>query len=127
MDAFVGAGGAIATDLVVNNLPLPPMLADGWGKDLARMGTAIGIGWMMERGLKQKKLGREMVKGSMVVIAHGIVSRNFGANLGLSDFSNPLYYPGMSVGTGMGAYDHSSGMGAYDNAAPVTPPMGPIM
>lgn len=125
MDAALGAGGALATEVTARMLPLPNSMRTGYVADLTKAGIAIGIGMAVEKLLKQRVEGRKMTEGALTVIAHNIALRAVGPNLGLpatpvGDWDDYGYnYPGVEssfIGAG-----NATGMGAYMNSAPLMP------
>jgi hypothetical protein len=128
IDAFIGAGGAIGTDVIMKMLPLPAALQTGYARDLTRAAIAVGLGYVTEKGLKQRATGRKMTEGALTVIAHGMAMQAVGANLGLSGYQDwgTQIYPGLNtgiypnVGTGLAAYQNvapvSAGLGAYQDS-----------
>lgn len=119
VDAFIGAGGAIGTDVIVKMLPLPDNMKTGYMNDVTRAVTAIGLGYVVEKGLKQRKTGRQLTEGALTVIAHGMAMKAVGANLGLSGYDDWSY----SMLPGTGVYGNvGTGIGAYQNTAPVSTP-----
>lgn len=123
IDSVIGAGGAIATDVIVRMLPLPESARTGYMVDVAKIVVAIGIGMGTEKLLKQRVIGRKMTEGSLTVIAHGMALRAVGPNLGLpsscvgawDDFG--YQYPG--VQSSMIQPGNENGFGAYMSAAPI--------
>lgn len=100
MTAAVMAGGGIATDMIVARLPLSPDMKGGNMAPLVRAGVAIGLGMVLDKGLKQRKIAAEATQGALAIIAHGVMTKKMGIN------------------TGLAAYETSAGeMGAYELAA----------
>lgn len=119
VNAFIGAGGAIGTDVIAKMLPLPASMQTGYMQDITRAGIAIALGLVVEKGLRQRATGRKMTEGALTVIAHGMALKAVGPNLGLSAYDdwNTGIYPGMTTAI----YPNiGTGMGAYQNAAPVS-------
>lgn len=123
LDSIIGAGGALATDVVVRMLPLPDTARTGYMADLTKAAVAIGIGYGTEKLLKQRQTGRKLTEGSLTVIAYNIALRTVGPNLGLPASSVGAWddfgyqYPG--VESSMIQPGNESGMGAYMNSGPI--------
>lgn len=101
-NSLIGGFGAVATDIVTRRLPLPATMKTGWGASVTKAGVAIGLGYITERFLKQKKLGRNLVEGSLAVNGY-MIAKNL-----MNRFA-----PGLGEGGDLLAYD--DGMGAYVN------------
>lgn len=99
MDASMMAGGAVLTDLISSRLPIPADLKTGNMAPVVRAGIALSLGFAVEKGLKQKAIGRKMAEGSLVVIAHDFITKQFGSRIGLSAYEEMAAY------TDMGGYD----------------------
>lgn len=129
MDAAIGAGGALATEVTARMLPLPDALRTGYAADLTKVVIAIGLGLTTEKLLKQRVAGRQMTQGALTVIAHNAALRLVGPNLGIpatqvGDWDDYGFnYPG--VESSFIGQNNASGMGTYMNSAPlVNSPLG---
>lgn len=91
-DAAMMAGGAVVTDLISAKLPIPADIKTGQFAPLVRAGIALGVGFIVEKGLKQRALGRKMAEGSLVVIAHDTITKLVGQRLGLSAYEEMSAY-----------------------------------
>lgn len=117
--AVTGALGAMAVDIGMAYVPLPTQLQSGWGKTLAQLIGALGLGFIAAKvpfiGKRNAQLG---TLGALTVIAYGAIrplaAQTIGANVkglsGLADFGD--YTPSM------GAYMNPR-LGAYMNPAPM--------
>lgn len=122
VNAFIGAGGAIGVSSIAKMLPLPTTMRTGYMRDLTHAGLAIGLGLIVEKGLKQRATARKITEGALTVIAHNAMLRAVGPNLGLpnavdgyDDWSTSIY-PGLTTAM----YPNiGTGMGAYQNAGPI--------
>jgi hypothetical protein len=120
--AVIGAGGALALDIGMAYAPLPAMLQTGWGKTLAQLIGALGLGFVAAKipfiGRRNAQIG---TLGALTIIAYNAIrplaAQTLGANVkglsGLADFGD--YTPSM------GAYMNPR-LGAYMNPAPLLLP-----
>lgn len=112
--AVIGAGGALALDIGMAYLGnyLPAVLQSGWGRTLAQLGGALGLGFLAARvvGRRNAQIG---TLGALTVIAYNAI-RPLAADAlgdkvkglsGLADFGD--YTPTM------GAYMQNGRLGAY--------------
>lgn len=117
--AVTGALGAMALDIGMAYVPLPTQLQSGWGKTLAQLIGALGLGFLAAKvpfvGRRNAQIG---TLGALTVIAYNAIrplaAQAVGDKVkglaGLADFSD--YSPAM------GAYMQPR-LGAYMNPAPL--------
>jgi hypothetical protein len=127
--AAIGAGGALALDIVLGKVQasLPASLQSGWGLTAAKVAGAIGLGWGASKVIGQDK-GRLVTYGALTVIAYGVLRKlltdnapDFAKSVGLSAYmSDYTAYPNMGYVdpaprlSGLGAYmQPGAGMSAY--------------
>jgi hypothetical protein len=137
--ALIGGGGAIGVDIGLAYLSpyLPTFLQSGWGRILAQVGGAVGIGLVAGK-IGGRDTGKAAMAGALVITAYSalrqVLAPTLGTSIkglsGLADFSD--YTPtnwsgGYAVGANMGAYMRQGAylgparMGAYltsENAPP---------
>lgn len=121
MNAGIMATGAVGVDYIASKLPIPEDIKAGQFAPLVRAGVAIAAGAALEKGLKQRQLGRQVVEGSMVVIAHDTITKVLTEQNLLSSYDDMVYKD-------MGAYDdllnaysggQSNGLLAYTQNEPM--------
>lgn len=120
--AAIGAGGALALDVAMAYIPLPGQLQSGWGKTLAQLIGALGLGFIAAKvpfiGTRNAQIG---TLGALTIIAYNTIrplaAQTLGDKVkglsGLADFTD--YTPSM------GAYMNPK-LGAYMNPAPMLLP-----
>jgi hypothetical protein len=138
------AGGGIITDIVTSRLPIPQDIKTGQFAPLVRAGVAVALGMGLDKGLKQRELGRNVTQGALVIIAHDTITKLVGSRIGLSAYEEMNAYPMDGYGdliideSDLGEYGDNllgnellglgnmyddvvtmSGMGEYQNAAPL--------
>jgi hypothetical protein len=124
--AAIGAGGALALDIVLGKVQasLPASLQSGWGLTAAKIAGAVGLGWGAGKVLGPQK-GRLVTYGALTVIAYGVVKKlivdnapSFAQSVGLNAYmSDYTAYPSMGYvdpAPRLGAYmSRNNGMSAY--------------
>ena len=121
--AAYGAGGAIALDVALGYIPLPPMLKTGYAKHAVKIVGALGIGMLAGKFLpgNAKAIG----SGALTVAMYGLLKDvlvKFAPQVkGLGDYEEVIVtdYPEL---TGVGAYLTSD-----DQPGPVDPGVGAYM
>ena len=116
IDASVGAGGALAVDVAMANLPIPAQLTATPTMRAATQGAvSLGIGMLVANFGRKRKLGRQLAQGGLTVALHGMGKGMIGPTLGLSGYGNDLL--GYNDLLDAGAYVNGYGedMGAYVN------------
>ena len=121
----VGAGGALAVDIAMQKLPfIPANLRTGPMAAATKGAVSVGIGMLVGKFMKNKRLGEQLASGGMTVAlydaAKGMIGPSLGlgeydALLGLGDYSELLGYSSMNTGT---TYD--AGMGDWTNPGVAT-------
>lgn len=69
--AAVGAAGALAVDVAMSKLPLPAALQTGPMKYAAQGLVSIGIGMLVGKVFKNRKLGTQLADGGLTVGLYG--------------------------------------------------------
>lgn len=90
--AAIMASGGVVTDMITAKLPLPADMKTGNMAPLARAGVAVGLGIVLDKGLKQRKIATDVTQGALVVIAHDFITKQFGQRLGLSAYEEMSAY-----------------------------------
>ncbi len=70
MGSAVGAGGAIATDVILAKLPIPENLKSGTALPAVKGGLSIAIGMIVSKFGKNKKIGEQLAQGGLTVALH---------------------------------------------------------
>lgn len=125
MSAAIGAGGALALDIVLGKVQssLPASLQSGWGLTAAKIAGAVGLGWGASKVLGSEK-GKLVAYGALTVVAYGVLKKlilenapGFASSVGLSAYmSDYTAYPQMGFtdpAPRLGAYMPQPGMAAY--------------
>lgn len=130
MGGMIGAGGALAVDFAMKQLPIPATLTANPLMAAATRGfVGIGLGMLVRNfgGTKGKKIGEQLAGGATTVALYTAGKGMFGAQLGLNGLEDGLLgYDDGLLGysdfgdDGMGWIDaeqvspwDNSGMGAY--------------
>lgn len=81
----VGAAGALAVDIAMQKLPIPANLQTGPISAVVKGGVGIGIGMLVAKFGKNKKLGAQLADGAVTVSLYNAGKAMVGPSLGLSD------------------------------------------
>lgn len=96
-NALLGAGGAVANDVLINYVPLPAMLKTGPMAILAKLAGAFGVGYLASFAVGKSR-GATMTEGALTVLAYQLVKPMIATVLPLAgtDIEGLGYYsPGM--------------------------------
>lgn len=102
MPAAVGGGAALALDVLLGVLPLPPALKTGLMRPVVRIGGSLGLGALAGM-LGGRKLGEQIAAGALTVIAYDTL-RSFmprvlpNVPLAANDLELAYYQAGQEVG-----------------------------
>ena len=83
----VGAAGALAVDVAMARLPIPAQFQTGPIGALTRGGVGIGLGMLVSRVGRNKRLGENLADGAVTVALYNTGKSLIGPQLGLSDAS----------------------------------------
>lgn len=108
----IGAAGALAVDVALQKLPLPANLTQGNLAPITKGMVGIGIGMLVSKFGKNKKLGEQLAGGAVTVALYNAGKQMIGPSLGLSGWEND---DGL-LGWG------DDGLLGYYNAAPTYAP-----
>lgn len=100
VDGAIGAGGALAGQIVTSYLPLPDTLKTGVVGSLAKAGIGLAVGALLGNVIG-KANGAKMAQGAVTVAMFELAKSTFGDKL-----------PGLSAYDDLGAYD-TLGEGLY--------------
>ena len=89
----VGAVGALAVDFALQKIPLPLAMTTGPMLPAAKAAVGIGIGMLVSKLGKNKKLGTQLADGAVTVSLYEFGKQAIGPSIGLSDYSD-FYYMG---------------------------------
>jgi hypothetical protein len=70
--AGVGAG-AVASELFMGYLPIPPTLKMGVMRHVTKAGVGLALGWAVAKVLRQKRLGGYIAAGAVVIGVHDAI------------------------------------------------------
>lgn len=72
MPSFMGAGGALATDIVLGVLPLPAAMKSGVFRPVTRIAGAIGLGLLVTKFIS-RDVGEKVTAGAVTVIMYDLI------------------------------------------------------
>lgn len=122
-NAAIGAGGAVAVDILLAKLPIPANMKTGTMRAATQGMLSVGLGMAVAKFGKNKALGVALAEGGLTVALHGVLKstvNNAMPTLQLAgDDESLLGYEDLS-GDLLGYEDYSdTGVGWY-SAAPVS-------
>lgn len=109
----IGAAGALAVDVAMTKLPLPANLTTGTLAPITKGMVGIGLGMLVAKVGKNKKLGEQLAAGAVTVALYNAGKQMIGPSLGLSGWDDGL----LGWDDGLLGYDDDLG---YYNAAPTS-------
>lgn len=115
----VGAAGALAVDVAMSKLPLPANLTTGTLAPITKGFVGIGVGMIVSKFLKNKRLGEQLANGAVTVALYNAGKQMIGPSLGLSGYDSGLlgYDSGL---LGYSDFSDDSDLGWY-STEPVSP------
>ncbi len=105
----VGAAGALAVDVAMSKLPIPANLQTEMLAPITRGVVGIGLGMLVAKVGKNKKLGTQLADGAVTVALYSAGKSMIGPKLGLAGADDLMYYGGDDYA--MNYYDDDDGMG----------------
>jgi hypothetical protein len=120
-NAAIGAGGAVAVDILMAKLPLPANLKTGTMRSATQGLVSVGLGMAVAKFGKNRALGIALAEGGLTVALHGVLKstvNNAMPTLQLAGDESLLGYEDLS-GDLLGYEDMNQGVGWY-SAAPVS-------
>lgn len=115
-NAAIGAGGALAMDVVLAKLPMIPQdFKDGPMAPITKGAVAIGIGMAVAKFGKMKNVGLQMAQGGMTIAMHDFAKTAVLGPMGLSGYEELM---------GLGIYDNDmdyADMGGYEEMGYYSP------
>lgn len=122
MPAAAGAGGALAIDVLLGVLPLPPALKSGLMRPVVRIGGALGMGALAGM-LGGRRIGEQVAAGGLTVLMYDTLRALMpkvlpGVPLAANDLELAYYQAGQEVGAAeeqaaLEAMDDDAGVSAY--------------
>ena len=89
----IGAGGALAVDVLMSKLPIPANLQTGLLAPITRGLVGIGLGMLVAKVAKKRELGEQLADGAVTVALYGAGKTMIGPSIGLSgDLLGNAYY-----------------------------------
>jgi hypothetical protein len=120
----VGAGGALAVDIAMQKLPfIPENLRTGPMAAATKGAVSVGIGMLVGKFMKNKRLGEQLASGGMTVALYDAAKGMIGPSLGLGDYDSLLGLGDYSELLGyqsMNTDSYNSGMGDWTNPGVAT-------
>jgi len=126
LPALAGGAGALGVDYLLANLPFVPdtikaKIASGLPRTLARVGIALGAGWLAGRFLVSKTTAAQFTAGALTVITYDELKKLLKEkwpelNLGAYEYSGDLSaYQHLSAFNSLPVLQRmrSNGVGAY--------------
>lgn len=86
--AAVGALGAIAVDLAMSKLPIPATMKSGAMLHVAQGVVSLGLGMLVAKVGKNKKLGMQLAEGGLTVALYAAAKSAVGDKLGLAGYED---------------------------------------
>lgn len=86
--AAVGAMGAIAVDLAMTKLPIPLSMRTGAMLHLTQGAVSLGLGMLVAKVGKNKKLGMQIAEGGLTVALYAAAKAAVGDKLGLAGYED---------------------------------------
>lgn len=119
-NAAIGAGGALAVDILMAKLPLPATLQTGTMRTATQGLVSVALGMAVAKVAKNKSLGVALAEGGLTVALHGVMKGMANnAGMALAGDNSLLGYEDLS-GDLLGYENYGdSGVGWY-NPAPVS-------
>jgi len=84
----IGALGAIAVDLAMTRLPIPASMKTGAMLHVAQGAVSLGLGMLVAKVGKNKKLGMQLADGGMTVALYAAAKSMVGPQLGLAGYED---------------------------------------
>lgn len=89
----IGAAGALAVDIAMARLPIPANFAAGPLAPATRGLIGVGLGMLVSKFTRKKRLGEQLADGAVTVALYGVGKSMVGAQMGLSgDLLGDAYY-----------------------------------
>ena len=83
-EGAIGAGGAVAVEVILSKLPLPAALSEGNGKVAAKVLGGVALGYAVSKFGKKSALGKTLAQGAVTVALHDTIRNMVGPSMGLS-------------------------------------------
>ena len=106
----IGAGGAIAAEILLSKLPVPTEFKSGNMAIVASAIASVGVGMIVAKVTKKPHIGKLMAQGGVTVAMHGAMRAMVSGPMGLSGYYE--FEPSMA------GYYEDNGMG-YVEPTPV--------
>lgn len=103
----IGAAGALAVDVAMAKLPIPANLTTGNLAPITKGFVGIGLGMLVSKVGKNKKLGEQLAGGAVTVALYNAGRQMIGPSLGLAGYDD-------------GLLGWDDGLLGYYNAAPTS-------
>jgi hypothetical protein len=122
LPAAAGGAGALALDVLLGVLPLPPALKSGLMRPVVRIGGSLGIGALAGL-LGGAKLGEQVAAGALTVVAYDMMRAAMpkilpSVPLSANDLELAYYQAGQEVGAAdteaLEALEDEDGVGYYE-------------
>lgn len=89
-NAAIGAAGAIGVDFAFAKLPIPANLKTGMLAPATKGAVSLGLGMVVSKVMKNKKLGTQIAEGGITVALHDLMKQQIGGAIGLSGVDDTL-------------------------------------
>jgi hypothetical protein len=120
-NAAIGAAGAVVTDIAMAKLPMiPENMKTGNVGALTKGAVAVGLGMLVSKVMKNRKLGVQIAEGGLTVAMHtvaaGVVGDKLGIEMGapIDSDESLLAYSSLNAYDSLGGIDDGSLLGAGD-------------
>lgn len=115
-DGAIGAAGAVATEVLLSKIPLPPNLMSGNAKTAVSALASVGVGMLVSK-YGNRAMGKKMAQGGVTVALHTIMRSAVAGPAGLPVMNSAVAGTDDFVGyfdEGVGYFDE--GVGFVDSA-----------
>lgn len=119
MPSVVGGAGALALDVAVGMLPLPPALKSGPMAPLVKAAGAVGLGMIASKALG-RRTGEQVAAGALTVTVYNVarmmlVKASGGRIPGLSGYVDEYVSEYVDYAPPQLGYESSGGQVGYDD------------
>lgn len=93
-NSAIGAAGALGVDIAFAKLPIPDTMRSGMMAPAARGLVSLGIGMLVGKVMKNKRLGTQLAEGGITVALHDLMKSQITKVMPLNGFDDGLLgYP----------------------------------
>lgn len=89
-NSAIGAAGALGVDIAFAKLPIPDQFRTGMMAPAARGIVSLGIGMLVGKVAKNKRLGTQLAEGGITVALHDLMKSQVGKVMPLNGYDDGL-------------------------------------